>query len=81
VRQKFSYIERFMWEEHPEYQKSQMRLIGWIVAAVIVYFLIWAAVQREWDIFFDICLVVGGVALVLSLLVGLVWLVVKILTR
>jgi hypothetical protein len=70
-----------MWEEHPEYQKSQMRLIGWIVASVIVLYLAWAAVHRDWEMFRGICLVVGGVILVLSLVVGCVWLLIKILTR
>jgi bacteriorhodopsin len=70
-----------MWEEHPEYQKQQARFIGWIVVGVIVLYLVWAAVHHDWDMFRGVCLVVGGVILVLSLFVSFVWLFVRILTR
>ncbi|MEJ0089488.1 MAG: hypothetical protein WDM80_07060 [Limisphaerales bacterium] len=70
-----------MWEEHPEYQKQQARLVGWIVAGVVVLYLGYAAVHHDWDMFRGVCLVFGGVILVLSLVVGMVWLLVRILTR
>jgi hypothetical protein len=70
-----------MWEEHPEYQKQQARIIGVIVAGVIVLYLGYAVVNRDWDMFRGVCLVVGGVVLALSLVVGFVWLLVKFLTR
>ena len=69
-----------MWEEHPEYQKQQMRFIGWIVAGFIVYYLAWAAMHHDWDLFRTICMVVGGVVLVLSLVVVTFWLLIKIFT-
>ena len=70
-----------MWEEHPGYQKQQMRFIGWIVASVIVLYLAWAAVHHDWEMFRGIWLVGGGVILVLSLVVGCVWLLIRILTK
>ncbi len=33
---------RFMWEEHPEYQKSQMRLIGIGVALLVAIYIVFA---------------------------------------
>jgi hypothetical protein len=70
-----------MWEEHPEYQKQQARFIGWIVAGVIVLYLVYAAVNHDWDLFRDVCLFVGGVILGSGLFVFCVWLLVKFLTR
>jgi hypothetical protein len=70
-----------MWEEHPEFQKQQARVAGWIVVSVIVLYLVYAAVHQEWDLFRGVCLVVGGVTLALSLVVGIVWLLVRILKR
>jgi bacteriorhodopsin len=70
-----------MWEEHPEYQKQQMRFIGWIVAGFIVYYLAWAAIHHDWDLFRTICIVAGGVILTLSLVVGFIWWLVRVCTR
>lgn len=70
-----------MWEEHPDYQKAQMRFIGIMVAVGIGVCLGWAVFQRDWELFRGISLVVGGVVLALLILVGLVRLVVRILSR
>jgi protein-S-isoprenylcysteine O-methyltransferase Ste14 len=70
-----------MWEEHPEHQKQQARFVGWIVAGVIALYLVYAVVHHDWDLFRGVCIFVGGVILALGLIVGCVWLLVKILTK
>jgi uncharacterized membrane protein len=70
-----------MWEEHPEYQKQQMRFIGIFLVVVFVVFVVYAIIEQQWD-FLKIVLSLGG-ALVISLgtLSGAAWLIVRLVTR
>ncbi len=70
-----------MWEEHPEYQKSQMRLIGIGVALLVAIYIIYAVSDRDWSLLRQILLFVGAFVFVLGLFSGSAWLLVKILSR
>ena len=70
-----------MWEEHPEYQKAQARLIGWLLAGLIVGYAIYAVVQRDWDLLRVVLLFAGAFIIALGLVFGLVWTIMKLATR
>lgn len=70
-----------MWEEHPEYQKQQARFIVWTFLAIIVLYLGYAITHRDWDLLREVLKFVGAFIAAFGLLVGLVWLFVKIFTR
>lgn len=70
-----------MWEEHPEYQKQQMLLIGILLAVLFVVTAGDAIVQHEWGFLRFILLIAGALLFSLALLSGTAWLVVRIVTR
>ena len=70
-----------MWEEHPEYQKSQMRLIGIGAALLVVSYIIFAVSNHDWDLLRQILLFVGAFVLVIGLFSGGAWLLVRLLTK
>ena len=72
---------RVMWEEHPEYQKAQARLIGVGLLGLLIYAVVCCALERDWVLLREILLVAGGFVLGVALLSGTAWLVVRIFTR
>ena len=70
-----------MWEEHPEYQKSQMRFIGIGVALLVAIYIVFAVSNRDWDLLWQILLFVGAFACVIGLFSGGAWLLVRLLTK
>jgi hypothetical protein len=70
-----------MWEEHPEYQKFQARMVGIIVLTLFVLYAGFAIVNRDWDLLKNTLLLAGALVAVLGMLSGMAWLVVKIFTR
>ena len=70
-----------MWEEHPEYQKAQMRLIGLGLAALTIVGIIYSAHEHDWDLLRQILLMARGVLMALALVLGFVWTLVKVFTR
>ena len=70
-----------MWEEHPEYQKAQMRLIGLGLAALTIVGIIYAACEPGWDLLRQMLLMAGGLIIALGLIFGFVRALVKIFTR
>lgn len=70
-----------MWEEHPEYQKQQMLLIGILLAVLFVVLAGDAIVQKQWDFLRFILLIAGGLLFSMALLSGTAWLIVRIVTR
>ena len=70
-----------MWEEHPEYQKSQALMVGVLVLMLFGLYVGFAIVNRDWDLLRKTLLLAGALVGVLGLLSGLAWLVVKIFTR
>ena len=70
-----------MWEEHPEYQKSQMRLIGIGAALLVVIYIIFAVSNHDWDLLRQILLFVGAFVLAIGLFTGGAWLLVRLLTK
>jgi uncharacterized membrane protein len=70
-----------MWEEHPEYQKAQTRLIGFLLLLLLIVTVISLAVAHDWDSLKQVLLFAGAFIIALGLVFGFVWLLVKIFTR
>ena len=70
-----------MWEEHPEYQKAQARMIGLLVLLVFVGSAIYGISKHDWDILWLVlCAGIGLILAVAVLSLG-VRLLVKALSR
>ena len=70
-----------MWEEHPEYQKTQARMIGIGLVLLFIVGLIYAVLSRDWDLLREVCVFAAALLFSLALLVGVVWLLVRMLRR
>ena len=70
-----------MWEEHPEYQKRQARLVGWLLLLLFIVYVASSIMARDWDLLEQILLFTGTFLGALGLLVGCVWMLVKFFTR
>lgn len=70
-----------MWEEHPECQKQQAKMIGVLVVFTIILYIGYAIKERDWDLLRQVLLYSGALIISLGLLSGTAWLFVKILTR
>jgi hypothetical protein len=70
-----------MWEEHPDYQKAQARLIGLGMALIVIGYSIYAIVEQDWDLLRHILLFAGAFIFALALIFGFVWMLMKIFTR
>jgi hypothetical protein len=60
-----------MWEEHPEYQKFQARMVGIIVLTLFVLYAGFAIVNRDWDLLKNTLLLAGALVAVLGMLSGM----------
>ena len=70
-----------MWEEHPEYQKAQARLIGFLLLLLLIVCVVSFIVARDWDSLKQVLLFAGAFVFVLCLFSGGAWILVKIFTR
>jgi hypothetical protein len=70
-----------MWEEHPEYQKAQAKMIGLIVLAVLLLYLGFAIMHRDWDLLKTTLKVAAALIIALGILSGSAWLLVRFFTR
>ena len=70
-----------MWEEHPEYQKAQVRLIGFLLLLLLIVTVVSLAVAHDWDSLKQVLLFAGAFVIALALVFGVVWTMVKIFTR
>jgi hypothetical protein len=70
-----------MWEEHPEYQKAQAKLIGIGLVLLLVAGIADCISERDWDSLRQVLLFAGAIVLCLALLSGTARLVVGIFTR
>ncbi len=70
-----------MWEEHPSYQKQQAAIIGLIVLALVLLYLGYAAVHRDWDLFTGTLKFAAALLIALGILSGSAWVIVRLLTR
>jgi hypothetical protein len=70
-----------MWEEHPDYQKQQARIIGLVVIAMVLLYA-WSAIATEdWALLKQVILFTVGLAIAIGLLTGAAWLLVTVFTR
>jgi len=70
-----------MWEEHPDYQKAQMRIIGLLLAGLLGFGVLFAVGERDWDLLEQILLITGALLMAIGLVLGFGWALIKILTR
>jgi hypothetical protein len=70
-----------MWEEHPDYQKAQARLIGLGLALIVIGYSAYAIVERDWDLLRWVLMLAGAFIVALALVFGFVWTLMKIFTR
>ncbi len=70
-----------MWEEHPEYQKLQAKVIGIGLVLLLVAGIAYCISERDWDSLRQVLLFAGIIVFCLALLAGTAWLVVRIITR
>lgn len=70
-----------MWEEHPEYQKAQAKVIGIGVVLLFVAGIAYCISRRDWDSLRVVLILAGAIIVSLALLSGTTWLTVRILTR
>ncbi len=60
-------IVKRMWEEHPEYQKAQARMIGLLVLAVFIGSALYGVAKHNWEILRLV--LYAGVGLILAVAV------------
>lgn len=70
-----------MWEEQPEYQKAQAKLIGVALVLLFIYGVVYCVSERDWDPLRQVLLFAGALVIAFGLLSGTAWLLVKIFTR
>jgi hypothetical protein len=70
-----------MWEEQPEYQKAQAKLIGVTLVGLFIYGVVCCVLERDWALLKEVLLIVGALIIAFGLLSGTAWLLVKIFTR
>ena len=70
-----------MWEEHPEYQKAQAKMIGIGLVLLLVAGIVYCISERDWDTMRQVLLFAGAIVFCLALLSGTAWLLVRIFTR
>jgi uncharacterized membrane protein len=70
-----------MWEEHPEYQKAQARLIGVLLLLLLIVSVVSLAVAHDWDSLKQVLLFAGAFIIALGLVFCVVWMLMKIFTR
>jgi hypothetical protein len=69
-----------MWEEHPEYQKYQARMIGVLLVLLVVGFAGYAVDERDWDLLKQVFLFTAAFLVAAVLLVGFAWVLMRIIT-
>ena len=67
-----------MWEEHPEHQKWQARMIGLLSLFCFVVYTLHFISGHDWDSLETSLLVVGGIIIGMGMFVGFVRALVKI---
>jgi len=70
-----------MWEEHPWYQKQQMKTIGVLIVVLFVVYVGYAVSEHDWHLLRQILLYGAALLIAMGLLSGTAWLLVKIFTR
>lgn len=70
-----------MWEEHPEYQKSQAKAIGLLIAVVFIGSVIYSASNRDWDLLRLVLYAGIGLAVAFAIFPLAAWMIVKVVAR
>ncbi len=70
-----------MWEEHPEYQKSQAKMIGLLVLMVFIGSLIYFASKRDWDLLWQVLYAGAASVVALAIFPIAAWVVIRLVAR
>lgn len=70
-----------MWEEHPEYQKAQAKMIGVGLVLLLIAGIVYCVSEHDWDLLRQVLLFAAAFVFCLALLSGTAWLVVRFFTR
>ena len=70
-----------MWEEQPEYQKAQAKMMGVGVVLAFLAGVVFCVSRREWHLLRQVLLMGGAFAFCMGLLSGTAWLLVRIFAR
>ena len=70
-----------MWEEHPEYQKAQAKMLGIGLALLFVSVVAYSISGRDWHLLWQVLSAAGALLLSGALLSGAAWLIVRLFTR
>jgi len=70
-----------MWEEQPEYQKAQAKMIGVGVVLVFLLGIVYCVFERDWHLLRQVLAFAGAFLFCMGLLSGTAWLLVRIFAR
>jgi len=70
-----------MWEEQPEYQRAQAKMIGVGVVLVFLAGIVYCVCEGDWHLLGQILLFGGALVFCMGLLSGTAWLLVRIFSR
>jgi len=70
-----------MWEEQPGHQKLQARIIGVLLGGLLVLYVGWSLVGHDWGLLKQVLLMAAAVVIVLGLLPGGMWLLLRLVAR
>jgi len=70
-----------MWEEHPEYQKHQAKMIGGLIVLVLVLSIGYCIKKQDRDLLKNVLELAAAFLVGLALLPIFAWLIVKLLKR
>lgn len=70
-----------MWEEHPEYQKQQAKMIGVLILLVFALYVGYCIEEQDWALLKSVLEFAGAFIAVLAVFPICAWLLVKLLKR
>lgn len=70
-----------MWEEHPEYQKHQAKMLGVLILLVWVLYVGHSIEEHDWDLLKSIIAFTGAFAAVVAAFPIGAWLIVKLIKK
>ncbi len=67
-----------MWEEHPWYQKQQAKTLGVVLLTVLLIYSAYFIIEGDWNYLKNLWIVTVALVVIMGLLVGFVWMLLKI---
>lgn len=70
-----------MWEEHPEYQKHQAKMIGVLILLVLALYIGYSIKERDWDLLKNVIEFTGAFVVVLAAFPLCAWFILKLIKK